>query len=357
MLSSRTREILAIALMTSVAATLLMTFSTQADDTTPEANPSVREQSKKFVQSCADKVAVGTSILVKYDWTQLCAAQPDKDHPYHQMGDSTDYVLTREPDENTKTLEKRVSVKADLLLDIISSEELNSLIKPSKWGKPPQRLKAEFRTRILETTRACMPTVNRYWNHYGVNLVFSFSERLKNQTPTANTLTVVNGAGRSNSKMFFFDGLDGEVPLPQVPSLPFVIPNIKIPAGLTRACTQTQCKPGQAKGKITDFNSDCSTACEPARTREYCNMIVHELGHRLGLPDEYAEPLCPNRPGVSQESFPYSIMAVPQAGLLDDIIPAEMRPSGDDTLEEFFTRSVTRVVGPLCGIEPIKALQ
>jgi hypothetical protein len=72
-------------------------------------------------------------------------------------------------------------------------------------------------------------------------------------------------------------------------------------------------------------------------------MMVHEVGHRMGLPDEYAFPDCTVERFVSQESGPWSTMAVPQIGILDG------GAFGIDTHStEFFPRHLRSVVEPIC---------
>ncbi len=64
----------------------------------------------------------------------------------------------------------------------------------------------------------------------------------------------------------------------------------------------------------------------------YCEVISHEIGHILGGPDEYLDKNCPDRPFVSQEIFPWSIMA---------------SHSGLDRTD-FYPRHIKDMIRPLC---------
>ena len=93
-------------------------------------------------------------------------------------------------------------------------------------------------------------------------------------------------------------------------------------------------------------DQECS---ESMREKEYCNMANHELGHRLGLPDEYADPGCNAREFVSSEQYPFSVMATPQLGLLDTPSIDGIAGTDIDTgLAEFFPRHIKKVLAPLC---------
>lgn len=344
----RTVPILAIALVSIPFAA----WRAYAD----HVNSSVREASRQAVQKCADQVTIGASKQVQYTWKQLCNKSPDSAHPEF-LGDSTDYVLTRDPDRGD---EKRIGVTAEILLDIFSEAELAywETAPAARKRKPrPKRLEARDREAIVNGTRACLPYLNRYWDAYGVDLRLVFNERATNQAPTVNTIQIVNGAGRSNSRRFYYGGLPGDVPLPPIPQLSFLPLNlIRVPSGPTSACFKT-CGAGAEKS-IPKLDSKCSREnCAVAREQEYCSMVAHEIGHRLGLPDEYAEPVyCRDRQNVSQESLPFSMMAVPQPAIIDSMLGPLLPGSSQERVVEFFERHVTRVVGPLCGIEPAKEL-
>lgn len=64
-----------------------------------------------------------------------------------------------------------------------------------------------------------------------------------------------------------------------------------------------------------------------------CVSTIHELGHLLSLPDEYEDPNCPNRPFISTESNPDSIM---KSGNLD--------PEHQD----FYPRHISAILWPAC---------
>ena len=284
---------------------------------------SIREQSREAVRACAAKVAEGATRDVDTPWTAVCR-KPSPEYPQGMVqGDHATYRLIRESDDT-------IRIKADIELEII----------PSNPGGQVPKARRDY---LFEMTKACMPVLNQYWNRYGITLDFSFKavsgKPKTGATPgeLANRVQVTDGTGRSHSRNFYFQGIDIETKLPSGQSLP---------GGPAVTCVK---KCGEY---LKGFASSCKDLCEPARQAEYCNMLVHEFGHRLALPDEYADPMCPDREFVSQENNPYSIMAVPQMGMLD-VPPGFLGIEGFEGLDtgmvEFYPRHIQRVIGPLCG--------
>lgn len=64
--------------------------------------------------------------------------------------------------------------------------------------------------------------------------------------------------------------------------------------------------------------------------RSVCALIVHEMGHNLGLPDTYADPDCPDRP-----------MVLPYPNVMSN-----SHYSPDDL--EFNDNQIKSILGPLC---------
>ncbi|HTL11215.1 MAG TPA: hypothetical protein VL588_01925, partial [Bdellovibrionota bacterium] len=147
-------------------------------------------------------------------------------------------------------------------------------------------------------------------------------------------ISVTDTPGRSHSRNYYFGGIDIPVKLPN---------GYTLDGGPGYTCLK-RCQAFFVGGGA----KNCGDICEPFREREYCQMMIHEVGHLMALPDEYADPACPAQK-ASQESFPYSAMGFPYAGLLDMPEVASLGGFGVDTgLVEFFPRHIRTITGPLC---------
>lgn len=67
---------------------------------------------------------------------------------------------------------------------------------------------------------------------------------------------------------------------------------------------------------------------------DFCKVVAHEVGHHLGLSDEYEDLSCPDRAFVSREINPYSIMGYMY-------FPWEQL--------DFFSRHLRTVLTQFCG--------
>lgn len=77
----------------------------------------------------------------------------------------------------------------------------------------------------------------------------------------------------------------------------------------------------------------CAAGCKGDIGDEFCSTMAHELGHSLGLPDEYKDEDCPDRKFLSKDSDPWSLMD-DHAHPWDDV--------------ELFPRHIAPIVAPLC---------
>lgn len=84
---------------------------------------------------------------------------------------------------------------------------------------------------------------------------------------------------------------------------------------------------------LVDANERSNAGTYYARDPEFCQMVAHEIGHTLGLDDEYQDQDCPDRTFVSRERNPYSVMA----GILRTWNAAE-----------YFPRHLQQILGDFC---------
>ncbi len=139
---------------------------------------------------------------------------------------------------------------------------------------------------LLEMARACSPEIRKVWERYGVDAnVEMDSDRhpsaVGDSLPRQSVL-LVNYSGRSNSGTFYSADQDS-----------------------------------------------------------FCRMMVHEVGHHFGLEDEYYDTACPDRPFVSKEQDPYSVMNTIWGMDWDNM--------------DFYGRHVRSIFADYCGDETGKA--
>jgi hypothetical protein len=78
----------------------------------------------------------------------------------------------------------------------------------------------------------------------------------------------------------------------------------------------------------------CAGECESVRQDGVCLVMLHEMGHWLGLDDEYAETAaCPSRERIAEEKSPWSVM--------------DNQYSGWDKIE-LFARHAKTIFEPMC---------
>lgn len=139
---------------------------------------------------------------------------------------------------------------------------------------------------MLSYTEACLDQFAAIWDRYNIGVKVNIDAHHIKKLAEKTTLDInlIDAEGRSNSENFYFRGM--------------------------------------------------SPQKERKRQQDFCKMIVHEVGHLVGLDDEYKDSNCPARPYVATDTKPpFSIMA---------------RTSGDWSDLEFFPRHVATVISPLC---------
>ncbi len=77
----------------------------------------------------------------------------------------------------------------------------------------------------------------------------------------------------------------------------------------------------------------CLAGCKAAHWNRVCLLMLHETGHHLGLPDEYADPVCVDRPFISRDEKPWSVM--------------DSQEYGWEQID-FFPRHLKTILGDLC---------
>lgn len=112
--------------------------------------------------------------------------------------------------------------------------------------------------KMFRQTTDCIPEIKKIWDRYRIN--FNLYARL-NET----------------EKIFLAEGEALEIPVALIDR--------------------------EGRGNTSNFFTKDD--------RYYCQMVLHEIGHYLGLPDEYLDSDCNYRP-IAKEEWPYSIMGVTQ---------------------------------------------
>ncbi len=137
---------------------------------------------------------------------------------------------------------------------------------------------------ILHAIRSCIPQIQGAWKNFGIDLKIPIADPKTSQKKlaTLNRIKVVNDLGRSNSSRIYF------------------------------------------KGQAQDSTN-------------LCQLLTHELGHRLGLTDEYCDKDCPDRKTEAD------VLEKPTA-----IMSAENAPGAT-----FYPRDLARVLHPLCDVNAL----
>lgn len=141
----------------------------------------------------------------------------------------------------------------------------------------PDDMSEELATELMDAIRACEAPIQEVWSRYGIELQIDFGlTKDKNDSQFDHAVFLHQGDGRSDTSNLY-----------------------------------TQ-----------DSN--------------LCQVILHEVGHLLGLDDEYSDDDCPNRPLISEETLPISVMN-------QHFHPFDMI--------DFFVRHIMAILAPVCGGE------
>jgi hypothetical protein len=284
----------------------------------------VSEENRQEVAACTANIPVGSSKKVDFSWKALCKKADSKTPADLFQGEQAHYTISKKDDGLHIAAKIRFKIE-------------------------PKRASASRAAFMLDRAQACMTDLNKYWQRYGITLDFTLdSDRKKTAGDPQYELTLADGTGRSHSRLHYFNGLDTEQ----------MVAGVKVKAGPTQACLQA-CKLGQAfklGSGLLGGAVRCEDVCEPFRQKEFCLMVLHETGHLLGLPDEYADPMCPDRTFVSNETNPWSAMATPLFGFADHIDLLNNQQILDLSAVEFFPRHVRAIACTLGGGQPLSAV-
>ncbi|HTL12759.1 MAG TPA: hypothetical protein VL588_09745 [Bdellovibrionota bacterium] len=175
-------------------------------------------------------------------------------------------------------------------------------------------------------TAECLDKVKDFWLRYGIEVNIHM-DTAQNPTlsPVDREVDMHLGGGRSNSGEFYFAGQGAK----------------------DRARTMCQLSGCNTFSEMDENRSTCSSTYNPpsgprnctqfaedVRQDEYCLLLLHETGHHLGLPDEYADSDCPDREGISGAVDPHAVMDDQYYGWRHI---------------DFFPRHIAAVLAPLCG--------
>ncbi len=136
---------------------------------------------------------------------------------------------------------------------------------------------------VLDKVRSCVPKIADIWSRYGLHLDLRLDRDANpaQYSPPDFAIQLFDRQARSNSRNYYFSG---------------------------------------------------ETAFELG---EFCKVVLHETGHLLGLPDEYADVDVPERKFISTEKRPWSVMA-------DNFHVWQ--------LLDFYPRHVRAVLAPFCHL-------
>ena len=263
---------------------LLMSLTLTAGARAPEDNrhaplasvqQSVVSANQALAQKCRRGVPPGTSVLVHRNIMSLCIA------PAAYQGLDPDFIISNQLDG--------IHFSYKLLLKM--------------EGFEPDEAREN-----LAGMKGCAAQIHSFWNRYGIQFDLAVenlagSAASPQATEPHQIVRVVNSACRPDDKKICMAGRYPDAP---------------------------RCEDG-CHYELT--RPACLAGCNAARWNRVCLLMLHETGHHLGLPDEYADSVCVDRPFVSQDENPWSVMDNQQHGW--DLI-------------EFFPRHLKTILQDLC---------
>jgi hypothetical protein len=227
----------------------------------------------RLIQECLRKHAY-TSVLVEHGQSEDCGNEMHLSPVFYRINAERD----------------RVSI--DLYVNFVSDGTFYEM-----FSTKPAR--AKF---IFSQFQKCIPLLKKSWAEMGLEIHPHFRLNDERGTGVVNPHEVflADEVGSSDTTIFFRDYLSY--------------------------------RKYQKKYCVQDSLS-CKRAYQMESAQDRCSMLVHELGHLMGLQDEYPDPACPRRKLPGPE-FPLSFMS-----------------SGGFRWgkRSFKTRHVLQVLAPLCG--------
>jgi len=237
-------------------------------------NPVRSASLAKTIAMCGP-VAPGSSVYVQRTLKQAC-------RPWLVHRGKVAYQLTRLPNNHGDIAQVRLKIRFRI----------------------PKKVASARRAEMVRNAEACLPMIERIWHRYGVD----FDLRLDSaDVPTAGApdhqILMTDDSGRFHQDHYNYRG--------------------QVFESCLRGCS-TQ---GAAR-------ANCLAYCESQRQREFCAKMTHEVGHLLGLLDEYPDPQCTSPRLLDFGIRPISIMAI--TGLVDA-----------DQMD-FHPRHLETVLAPVC---------
>lgn len=226
--------------------------------------------------ACADKVALGTVRRVDESYSSVCEKNAFLWIDNNRSGRAR-YTISRQAD----------------------GFHLAMKIRFEFAGK----VAGERKTQMLEDLRTCVPKIRKVWSRYRVHFDLSLdSDHWKTPGDPDHEMDLHDSSGRAHDDRLYI----------------WSLPQLKFQQHWAE-CAKNDVA---CRKKFRAWAVDMS-----------CLHLLHEIGHKLGLDDEYEDEACPDRAYVSRNKDPYSVMD---------------REQMDWPNIEFFPRHIRRIFKPLC---------
>lgn len=246
----------------------------------------VEDINRQWVEKCANQSWAPQTAIVQRKQNWLCVTNPTE----NQHGSTASTVAYR-----LDRADGKIKLSTKLLLTFSEQDED----------------RRELFESAVESSKNCVPEIQKFFARSGIELdlkIENAQDRKVNPFALSHQLAVNQlqlrlSVGRSDSSNLFFFGREAN--------------------GAWAAC-------------FKKYPTSWMTECDQDRQKEFCLMMTHELGHLLGLPDEYEDKeSCPDREFAvaSPEQEPYSVMKDEYHGW-DKI--------------SFFPRHIGSMLSPMC---------